>query len=241
MRHEPVVLVVDNEEVFRLMKPVLSKEMYTPHIIHASDFKAGLDFVNSDQRADIIFADWNSTGPKFIDAVRKDHENHNTPVIMMTSSDNEHVINDALRHGANSHLAKPFLNKAVVNKIREVTSLVERRRKRRIHPDCSYMVNTAIDELLPAQFQLIDFSIQCCLIRVPIEIGNKIRIHQSGTINLNIEEFDVTMDVEIFRIEADMDPSPTRESLLVMFRFTETHEDRLRKMHDMLDELRARW
>lgn len=241
MRHEPVVMIVDEQELFDEMRLPLSRALSTSHIIHCPTLECAMEMVRSDLRADIIFADWLMTGSNFIDAVRSDLENHHTPIVMMTDSDLPQVINSAIQHGANAYLAKPFMQKALLNKVAEVTRMVERRRKRRIHPEASYTVGVTLGDASCITLQLIDFSIDSCLVRAPTNLCQQICIYQACHVNMKVEEFDVTMDAELFRVEHDAPLPPDRDTVLMMFRFTDNHDDRLEKLTDMLDELVARW
>ncbi len=241
MNHEPVVVIVDEKEVFNEMHLPLSRSLNTSHILHCPDMKSAMVMVRSDLRADIIFADWQKTGPEFIDAVRSDKENHHTPIIMMTESDLPQVVNSALQHGANAYLAKPFMEKALLNRVAEVTRMVERRRRRRIHPEKEYSTEVTFGDDVAAKLRLVDFSLDSCLVRAPTSLCQKVCIYQGCSIRMVVEEFDVTLDAELFRVEHDA-PLPTeRDTVLMMFRFSDDHENRLEKLNDMLDELRARW
>ncbi|MCK4710215.1 MAG: response regulator transcription factor, partial [Gammaproteobacteria bacterium] len=88
MKSSPVALVIDNQEVFEFIKPALSKTLNTTQIIHCKTHQDAMSYIASDQQADIIIADWTLTGYIFLESVRSDLENHNTPVIIMSEDTN---------------------------------------------------------------------------------------------------------------------------------------------------------
>jgi CheY-like chemotaxis protein len=241
MNHEPVVIIVDELEIYNEIRLPLSRALNSSHIMHCPDRESAMEMVRSDLKADLIFAAWEMTGPSFIDEVRKDLENHHTPIVMMTDSDLPQVVSSALQHGANAYLAKPFMEKALLKKVAEVLRMVERRRKKRIHPEKLYPIEITFDNDKTASLQLVDFSLDCCLVRASSQLCSEICIYQECMVRMRVEEFDVSLDADLFRVEHDVPLPPQRDTVLMMFRFTDNHTDRLEKLNDMLDELRARW
>jgi DNA-binding response OmpR family regulator len=241
MRHEPYLLIIDNREIYDAMAPVLSRHLGTTHLIHCDNYNSALEIIKSDLRLDLIFADWQLTGAEFIDAVRADLENHNTPLIVLSGEDNRLVEEVVLRHGATDWLTKPFLNKALTHKIDTIFASRERRRRSRIHPERRYPLQVNFANGTQIELDLLDFSFEACLGRGPAVLCQQICIYEEATMRLNVEEFDVTLDGCVERIERDPAAELTKDKILIMLRFRDSHEDRLDKLRDMLDELVARW
>lgn len=241
MKSNPVTLVVDNQEVFKIMKPMLKRLLGKPRFVHCKTRKDAMGFIDSDQYADIIFADWDLTGYPFMNSVRRDLENHNTPVIIM--SDDTKIKKIVLKHidrEATFFLAKPFLEKGLVKKFSKVSKDIERRRKNRICPNCSLLLQVQFNEKQQYSLPLVDISIDGCLFRVPLEDSWRMSIYQQVLVSLDIDEFNMAVHGEVYRIGHDRVVPDNKDSVLVMIKFSNS-EQQGRELQELVDELGKRW
>ncbi len=241
MNPHPVILVVDSHEVFNMMQPMLKKALDEPQLVHCPSRQDAMHYVDSDKFADFIFADWDLTGYRFMDSVRSDPENHNTPVVIMSEdTTNKKIVLNSITSEATFFLAKPFLQKGLVKKYQKAVAAVERRRRQRIHPGQTYLLPVVFDHIQHHRLPLVDISIDGCLLRAPLTICDQLRIYQHARITLSIEEFDIRAEGEVSRIGQDRNQPARRDQVLVMVRFNASSKQD-RKVQDLLDSLAQRW
>lgn len=241
MKSRPEILVIDDQEAFDMMQPVLNDLLDNPSLVHCRNRNEALDYVASNRFADFIFADWDLTGYAFMNSVRRDLENHNTPVIIMSEdTTNKKIALNSLTREATFFLAKPFLPKGLIKKFDKAMKVVERRRKNRIHPPVPYRLPIAFDDGIRETLPLVDVSIDGCLFRAPIEFGQRIRIYQRASLSLRIDEFDIEADGEVYRIGHDRPIPEHRDTILIMIKFT-GEERQQREIQELVDELAKRW
>ncbi len=241
MKQKPLIVVIDQKNVFEAMYGVLTREFYQPEIVHYATKEAAMEFVHSTEKADIIFVDWNIAGEAFFYKVREDIENHNTPVIIMTEGDHETIIIKALKFGITQHLTKPFLDKALIKKINQLMSFQESRRKRRLRPDKEQQVNVEFDEQGQESRTLVDLSCEGCLLRLPVARAKEAFIYHKARLGFNINSYQFHLDAEVSRIGHDYPMTEEHDSVLMMLNFTESNEESLLQLNDMLDDLQAQW
>ena len=103
-----IVFCEDDPMIRKLVQAALRA---SPHEVHfAEDGKAGLALVDR-VRPDVIFSDVampEMSGFELADAVRADEGLAHIPIVFMTASVQREQIDECFRHGAASHLAKPF-------------------------------------------------------------------------------------------------------------------------------------
>ncbi len=237
-----VILIVDSKNIFDLMRPVLEKQLCSAQFIHCTSHQQAMDFVHSDQRAHLIFADWSLTGFTFVDEVRSDEENHNTPVIIMSEDvTKKQIVLNEIENKSTYFLSKPFLDKGLIKKLNKVLAQRERRRSTRIHPGKSYAVEFNIKDKGSFQSQLVDISITACLLRLPIENTREIGIYEQCLLDINIDEFTIKVMAELVRIGHDELRPGNKKSVLVVMNFIDTQLEHVTKLQLMIDELGLRW
>ena len=189
MKSNPVTLVIDSQEVFEFINPILNQTFKITHIIHCKTHQEAMSYIDSSLQVDMIIADWDLTGYIFIDSVRSDLESHNTPILLMSEDTAiKKIVLNNIESKATFFLAKPFLKKGFVKKLSKVLKLMEHRRKNRLHPEKIITQNIKITEKQSYSFPLVDISIDGCLLRVPIEESKHFSIYLETVLSLNIDE-----------------------------------------------------
>ena len=241
MKTNPVTLIIENQEIFEYIKPVLNKALNTPQIIHCKTHQDAMDYIASDKQADIIIADWDLTGYIFLDSVRSDLENHNTPVILMSEDTTiKKIVLNNIESKATFFQAKPFLKKGFIKKLSKVLKLMEHRRKNRLHPEKPMTQKIQITGKQSFAFPLVDISIDGCLLRVPIKESQHFSIYLETALSLNIDELNLQVKGEIYRIGHDRPVPEHRDSVLIMMKFTDS-EQQIIELQEIIDELGKRW
>ena len=240
MKSQPLILVVDDQQVFSFMEPMLNHLFDKPQLVHCSTTKDAMHFVDSDLYADFIFADWDMTGYQFMDSVRSDLENHNTPVVIMSEdTTNKQIVLNSVASEATFFLAKPFLEKGLAKKMNKVMNAIERRRKNRIHPAMTVTLPVVFEGSHHASLPLVDISIDGCLLRAPIDICQQVSIYQKAMVSIKIDEFDIKAAGEVYRIGQDRPVPEDRNTVLLMIRFSDSEPDQ--QIQELVDELGKRW
>jgi CheY-like chemotaxis protein len=241
MKSRPVVLVVETQASFQYMQPMLERMLNQPRLVHCKTHQEAMSYVASDEYADYIFADWDLGGYRFLEAVRSDLENHNTPIIIMSEdTNNKQIVLNAATSPGTFFLAKPFLEKGLVNKFEKALSAVERRRRNRINPFRAIVLAVLLEDGRQLDLQLVDISIDGCLFRMSLEMSKSLHVYQRARISLNIDEFAIEAWGEIYRIGHDRPIPDARDSVLVMLKFVGP-DDEERQLIDLVDELARRW
>ena len=238
MKHEPVVLIVDSREIFDEISPVISKELGTTQLIHVTNRAEAASIIESQIHFDIIFVDWQLVGAKFVDEIRDDRLNGCTPLIVMSELDTDVVIATATRHGASGFLAKPFLTRGLLATLSQVAAKQERRRKMRLCPD--HPVNVVVDTERVGAIEgaLTDFSLDYSHIRFDRSHREELIIGDSALAHLNLEDHKIDLGCVLVRLEQDGEQG---ESILALYQFSDSHEIRVEKLEELLDEYQSQW
>ncbi|MDH3354532.1 MAG: response regulator [Chromatiales bacterium] len=239
MKHEPVILIFDSKEIFDEMVPVISKELSTTHILHVDNRAAAESILDSQIKFDIIFVDWQRAGTKFVDAIRSDRKNGCTPLVVMSELDTDVVIATATRHGASAFLAKPFLKKGLISKVGLVVARQDRRRKNRLCPDQPINITFNTERAGKIEGLLIDFSLDYVHICLDKSYAESMIIGDKAIIHLYIDSF--KFDLESLLVRAERPREAAEENILVLYEFSDPHEQLVEKLGGMLDEYRSRW
>lgn len=240
MKHAAVVLVVDNQDVYDHMAPIIAEEMNTTHVLHRSSEEGALDLIRTHQPLDMVFCDWETAGASFIAALRHDPETHFTPLVVMSDSDRDDIIADAMRAGATDHLAKPFLPKGLVAKIRRVTKNQERRRQRRVRPVGEYRIEASFSAGVAVDLELINISIGGCQTRAPGSLCRAICVYDEVQLTVTHEADTFTCNASVLRLAKDPQAAAPGASLLVTLEFGDLGENSERLV-ELLDDLREQW
>jgi CheY-like chemotaxis protein len=241
MRSNPTALFIDSQTNFNIVQPMLAKILDEPRVIHCTTHKEAMDYIHSEEYADIIFADWDLTGYRFMDSVRSDPENHNTPVIIMSEDTTiQTIVLNKINREATFFLPKPFLEKGLTVTFSQVLKGIERRRKDRINPPSELFLKIQLDSVREYTFPLVNISLDGCLFRVPVEASHDIRIYEPVLVYLSIEEFDVQVHGEIYRIGPDLTYPEIKETVLIMVMFNALAQE-TREVLELIDDLGKRW
>lgn len=236
MKHEQVILIVDSQEIFDEMMPVISSELGTNQIIHVDSLAAAESILESQIRFDIIFVDWQLAGARFVDAIRRDKKNGCTPLIVMSELDTDVVIATATRHGASGFLAKPFLTRGLLAKIRHIVAMQDRRHKLRLHPDHPIKITIGTERAGKIAGELIDISLDYCHIALDYSHRQEMIIGDSAQIQLNIDSSQIDLPSRLIRVEQNQEPDV--ETILMLYKFGDTQEVLEEKLAELLDGYR---
>ncbi|MDR1571385.1 MAG: response regulator [Clostridiales Family XIII bacterium] len=122
------ILIIDDSFFFRgQLRLVLSAEY---EVVDASSGEDGIDMVKA-EKPDLVLLDGVLSGMDGFDVCRtlRDSESNNLmPIIMITSMDGREDILKALELGADDYIVKPFDNRELFSRIRNLLKRIDRNR-----------------------------------------------------------------------------------------------------------------
>ncbi|GAB6041337.1 response regulator [Endothiovibrio diazotrophicus] len=248
MSHEAVVLVVDDQEMFDYMAPVIREELETRELIHCDNLADAMGWIRSDRMIDFLFCDWELAGPDFIRAVRHDPETHHSPLIVLLDSDRDELIGAAMRLGASDVITKPFMERGLANRIQRVVHNRERHLRKRIHVATGS--NDGLTATLPGGEPIvldpIDLSIMGARARGDLSTCGALCVYTEVMLRVCADEFCLELPGHVIRNEHDPSGRGDGESgpgktIIIAFRFDEMDEPTLAQLRELLETLRSRY
>lgn len=116
---EQTVLIVDDESAIRDMLR-MALEMAEFRCIEAQNIQEAYTLI-VDERPDIILLDWmlpGGSGLELLRRLKRDANNQETPVIMLTAKTTEGNVIQGLDVGADDYITKPFSPRELIARIR---------------------------------------------------------------------------------------------------------------------------
>lgn len=109
--------IEDNEDFIDFVGIALKKVDHTINYSYVTDGLKAKEILDSDnidspyKKAKLILLDYNlpgMSGMQLLDKIRSESSMKHTPVVVFSSSDDPHDIQNAYNHGANAYLVKPI-------------------------------------------------------------------------------------------------------------------------------------
>lgn len=103
------VLIVDDSSVMRkiVARGLRQAGFKIDDILEAGDGQEALSMISS-HNFDLILSDWNMPNMDGLTFVKELRKSDDTPVVMVTTEGGESKVAEAIQHGANGHIKKPF-------------------------------------------------------------------------------------------------------------------------------------
>ena len=86
----------------------------------------------------------------------------------------------------------------------------------------------------------MDISVDACLLRTPLEESWRMSIYQHVSISFSLDEFNIKINGEVYRIGHDRTNPDSKDTVLVMIKF-DSADQQDKKFLEMIDELEKRW
>ncbi len=113
------ILLIDDSGTMRKIEIMSLAKIGFKQVIEAVDGAEGLKKL-AEEKPDLVLCDWNMpemNGLQFVNAVRKNADFKEVPIIMLTTVDTRDEIMAVIKAGANDYLHKPFTPEALKEKI----------------------------------------------------------------------------------------------------------------------------
>ncbi len=122
------VLVVDDSQAMRVILGRMLREAGF-EVLEARDGKDALEVIKRHGPPNLVLVDWNMpemNGLEFVRAVRRDLEDRDVLLMMVTTETETSQVVKALASGANEYLMKPFTKEALLEKLQLLGALPDR-------------------------------------------------------------------------------------------------------------------
>ncbi|WP_038055142.1 response regulator [Thermodesulfobacterium hydrogeniphilum] len=116
------ILVVDDFATMRKIIKNILTQLGFKNIIEADDGTTALEVLKK-EKVDLIISDWNMpkmNGLELLKAVRNDPNLKDIVFIMVTAEAQKDNVIEAIRHGVNQYIVKPFTPETLKEKLEKV-------------------------------------------------------------------------------------------------------------------------
>ena len=116
------ILVVDDFATMRKIIKNILTQLGFKDIIEADDGTTALELLKK-QKVDLIISDWNMPkmpGIELLKAVRSDENLKDIKFIMVTAEAQKENVVEAIKHGVNQYVVKPFTPETLKEKLEKV-------------------------------------------------------------------------------------------------------------------------
>ncbi len=119
------ILVIDDDPInLQILINHLTVEKY--NVVSASGGKIGLEYINGDQKFDLVLLDVmmpEISGYEVCSRIREQYNSYELPVIMLTAKNRPNDVLAGLSMGANDYITKPFDKNQILMRIKNYVSL----------------------------------------------------------------------------------------------------------------------
>lgn len=116
------ILVVDDFSTMRRIVKNILRQIGYSNIDEAEDGNGALSKLRQD-KYDLVISDWNMpnmTGLDLLKAIRADGNLNGIPVLMVTAESKKENVVEAIKHGVNNYIVKPFTADILKGKIEKI-------------------------------------------------------------------------------------------------------------------------
>lgn len=194
-----ILIIEDEAKIIKLLKLYLEKENFKT--LTAQDGSQGLSIFR-DKQPDLVILDLMLPRKDGISLLKEIRQTHDTPVIILSSKDEETDKVIGLELGADDYVTKPFSPKELVARIK---SVLRRFQQSEISPQIYQVKNLKVD---PQRFEVKqneqkinltrrEFDVLLALIKHPGVVYSRAELLDIVYANEAAEVYDRTIDVHI--------------------------------------------
>ena len=235
MRHEPCVIILDEEWDYDFVESIIEEMMERCHLHHFTDVDDAVDYIESADRIDMVLTGWDIGGEFLLEKLRSHRRYQGTPVIVMPESQGDNILAAVVRANANDILPKPFTKKQLQSKLESFVMRLNRRRTERVKPDRPMLVHVPVRGVYVFKLELIDISMVGCNIRAPLKLSAMINIYDNIQLTIAYESDHMKIQAQLIRLDYDPYESDERH-IMIAFRFMEVSEDSKERMQQMIED-----
>ncbi|MBI4666676.1 MAG: response regulator [Nitrospinae bacterium] len=244
MFHNTIALIVEDSATIRsYVSSVLKTHLNCHQIISMGN---GLDACRmvegGTQRIDWIFSDWEMPGVRgdeFLKRVRQNPATAKTPFIMITGRNDKESLMAAIEAGVTDYLVKPFTATALVQKIRRVLSLQERRSMERYLSLSNVKVEIRFSTGGAYQSSLVNLSMGGFLTLAPVFRAGSGCIYDIANVAFHFNHSVFSVKAELMRVENCKSQPESDLLILAAFKFMDLDETAMENLSGLIKQLKA--
>lgn len=235
MRHEPCVIILDNEWDYDFVETSLNEMLGRCQIHHFTDVDGAVDFIESVGRVDMVLTGWEIGGEFLLEKLRSHDRYKTTPVIVMPENQSDALLAAAVRANANDILPKPFTAKQLHEKLESFVMRLNRRRTERVKPDRQMLVHVPLRGVYVFKLELVDISMVGCNVRAPFKLSGMVNIYDNVHLTIAYESDHLKIQAQLIRLDYDPFESDDRH-IMIAFRFLEVGEESKERLEQMIKD-----
>lgn len=186
-----VALVVDNSLSMRTyIRTILQDELNFRETHEAENADEALRFLKANTAVKWVFSAWEMSGMSshdFLGSIRADLESRGAHVVLVTGKEEIAARELAIKESVADYLCKPFSPEQLVQKVRRLAGLMERRRAERIKMAVPCEVDLGFDPFHVYSAELVDISATGCRVRTSPIHPNTGHVGDLATITFLLE------------------------------------------------------
>lgn len=235
MRHEPCVIILDDEWDYDFVESVLQEMMERCKVHHFTDVDGAVDFIESISRVDLVLTGWDIGGELLLEKLRSHPRYLSTPVIVMPENQSDNMLASAVRANANDILPKPFNARQLRNKLEMFVMRLNRRRTERVKPDRQMLVHVPLRGVYVFKLELVDISMVGCNVRAPFKLSGMVNIYDNVHLTIAYESDHMKIQAQLIRL--DYDPiEQDQKHIMIAFRFLDMDEESKERLQQMITD-----
>jgi two-component system chemotaxis response regulator CheY len=203
---DTVALVVDNSLSMRkYIRTILQDELRFQETHEAANGEDALRLLDANPAVKWIFSALEMPGMSaqdFLDNLRANHGNRDAHVVLVTAREELSAREIAIRENVSDYLCKPFSPDQLIQKVRRLAGLRERRAAERFTPALPCEVDLGFDPFHVYSAELVDISLGGCRVKTSPIHPDTGHVNDLATISLQPEKDPpLRLDGQIRRVE----------------------------------------
>ena len=114
-----LLIIDDTKSVHAFFTSILDD--YQVESVHAMSGEEGLTILKDTTDIDVVLLDWEMPGLNGLETLKEIRQAMVTPVLMVTSKNNQSNFAQAFENGADDYILKPFTAETIIEKIQTIT------------------------------------------------------------------------------------------------------------------------
>lgn len=244
MFNNAVALVVDDQSTIRhIIAKILKDNLYFRKIFQAPDASRGMELLKTEKSINWIFSDWEMpgmTGDEFLQVVRENPETAHIPFLLITSRNEKGILVTAAQAGVSEILIKPFTPALMIDKVRKVATMEERRAAERFKANIKVPVNIQFEHGTGLAASLENISETGLLVKAPIpkNAHHIPSVYDEAALAIHGNYGIVQLKANIVRIEVDDSSSFTKQFIMIALNMHEIDYNNRNKLKALIGTLK---
>jgi len=245
MFKDAVALVVDDQGTIRsIIVKILKEHLHFKEIFQAPSAARGIELLETEKAISWIFSDWEMPGMKgdeFLQIVRANPETSHLPFLLITSMNEKEILVTAAHAGVSEILIKPFTPTLMIDKVRKVAALTERRAAERFKANIKVPVNVQLEYGVGLSASLDNISETGILVKTQIPKNTRAPyVYNEAGLTIHGTYGVVQLKANIVRIEVDQNSQFSHQFIVLAFHISEIDYKNREKLQTFIEILKEK-